>query len=143
MSTAAEYGSDKPRSVVVREGDHLRLRCAANGFPQPAVEWVRQDEKTISSGAWEASSMPGHTLNITKVNRVHMGMVGSSTMPFVALEIKCFCNVRSTFASLITESHQRPIKLSRLMFIVSNMSCLGIKSLLVKSETFNFFRAFS
>lgn len=70
---ASEYGSDKPRSVVVREGDHLRLRCAANGFPPPNVEWVREDEKTISTGAWEATSMPGHTLNITKVNRVHMG----------------------------------------------------------------------
>lgn len=71
--SASEYGSDKPRSVIVREGEHLRLRCAANGFPQPSVEWVREDEKTISNGAWEASSMPGHTLNITKVNRVHMG----------------------------------------------------------------------
>lgn len=70
---ASEYGSDKPRSVVVREGDHLRLRCAANGYPPPNVEWVREDEKTISTGAWEATSMPGHTLNITKVNRVHMG----------------------------------------------------------------------
>ncbi|KAL7023821.1 hypothetical protein ACKWTF_012794 [Chironomus riparius] len=70
----AEYNSNKPRSIVVREGEHLRLRCAANGYPQPNVEWVRQDDRAISFGAWELSSVSGHTLNITKVNRVHMGL---------------------------------------------------------------------
>jgi hypothetical protein len=71
---AAEYGTDKPRSVITREGDNLRLRCPANGFPRPSVEWVREDEKTISSGAWEMSSLSGDTLNITRINRVHMGL---------------------------------------------------------------------
>lgn len=70
------FGTDKtkPRTIVVREGEHLRLRCAAQGFPAPTVEWIRDDGKTIAIGAWEATSMPGHTLNITKVNRVHMGV---------------------------------------------------------------------
>lgn len=96
-SKATEYGSDKPRSVIVREGDHLRLRCAANGFPQPSVEWVREDEKTISNGAWEASSMPGHTLNITKVNRVHMGTyrcIADNGLPPVAnqtFQVDVYC----------------------------------------------------
>lgn len=65
---------NKARTIVVREGEHLRLRCPVNGgFPQPNVEWMRVDGKTISVGAWEATSMPGHTLNITKINRAHMG----------------------------------------------------------------------
>uniref|UniRef100_A0A8D8NCV2 Collagen alpha-2(IV) chain n=1 Tax=Culex pipiens TaxID=7175 RepID=A0A8D8NCV2_CULPI len=61
------------RPIVVHEGTHLRLRCAATGTPRPHVEWRREDGKTISNGAWQASSMAGHTLNITKINRVHMG----------------------------------------------------------------------
>ena len=51
----------------------MRLRCAATGFPKPHVEWRREDGKTISVGAWSASSIAGHSLNITKINRVHMG----------------------------------------------------------------------
>ncbi|CAO1433024.1 unnamed protein product [Diamesa serratosioi] len=70
---ASEPGFEKMKSIVVREGDHLRLRCAATGTPRPNVEWIREDGKTISSGTWEANSMAGHTLNITRVNRVHMG----------------------------------------------------------------------
>ncbi|XP_029726008.1 uncharacterized protein LOC109409677 [Aedes albopictus] len=69
-------GSGTPealRPIVVQEGTHLRLRCAATGTPKPHVEWRREDGKTISNGAWQASSMAGHTLNITKINRVHMG----------------------------------------------------------------------
>ncbi|CAO1428660.1 unnamed protein product [Diamesa hyperborea] len=69
----SEPGSEKMKSIVVREGDHLRLRCAATGTPRPNVEWIREDGKTISSGTWEANSMAGHTLNITRINRVHMG----------------------------------------------------------------------
>lgn len=79
-------GTDnKPRTIVVREGEHLRLRCPANGFPQPNVEWIREDGKTIAIGAWEATSMLGHTLNITKVNRVHMGVyvcIADNGIPF-------------------------------------------------------------
>lgn len=43
-------------------------------MPIPTIEWIRDDEKTISNGAWEESSMSGHILNITKINRVHMGI---------------------------------------------------------------------
>lgn len=57
--TASEFNTNKPRSIVVREGEHLRLRCAANGNPPPNVEWIRQDERAISFGAWELSSVSG------------------------------------------------------------------------------------
>uniref|UniRef100_A0A1B0CMG6 Uncharacterized protein n=1 Tax=Lutzomyia longipalpis TaxID=7200 RepID=A0A1B0CMG6_LUTLO len=64
---------ESAKPVIVHEGDHLRLRCAATGTPKPHVEWRREDRLPISVGSWQASSMSGHTLNITKVNRVHMG----------------------------------------------------------------------
>lgn len=41
------------RPIVVREGEHLRLRCAATGNPKPHVEWRRMDGKTIAVGAWQ------------------------------------------------------------------------------------------
>lgn len=41
------------RPIIVHEGTHLRLRCAATGTPRPHVEWRRADGKTISNGAWE------------------------------------------------------------------------------------------
>lgn len=69
-----EYGANKPHSIIVREGEHLKMRCAANGFPLPNIEWMREDGRAIAIGAWQISSMPGHTLNITKVNRIHMGL---------------------------------------------------------------------
>lgn len=59
--------------MVTREGDHLRLRCAATGTPRPHVEWRRVDNKTIPGGIWQDSSVHGNTLNLTSVNRVHMG----------------------------------------------------------------------
>lgn len=91
-------GMDYDRAILVREGDNLRLRCAATGTPKPDIEWQRLDNRPISYGSWEgeqiplnlfsiphfvlilgsfpltASSMSGHTLNITKVQRTHMGI---------------------------------------------------------------------
>ncbi|KAJ6637052.1 Olfactomedin-like protein 2B [Pseudolycoriella hygida] len=64
------------RPIVVNEGDNVRLRCAASGFPIPNIEWrLRHADsiKTINFGLWQTSSVGGHTLNITKINRVHMG----------------------------------------------------------------------
>lgn len=58
----------------MREGENLRLRCPAIGNPTPSIEWFRLDEKTISNGAWESTSMAGSTLNITRVHRSHMGV---------------------------------------------------------------------
>lgn len=44
------------RPIIVHEGEHLRLRCAATGNPRPHVEWRRVDGKTISVGAWQGKS---------------------------------------------------------------------------------------
>ncbi|XP_059613225.1 uncharacterized protein LOC132259559 [Phlebotomus argentipes] len=72
-SIAGSETMESAKPVIVHEGDHLRLRCAATGNPKPHVEWRREDRLPISVGSWQASSMAGHALNITKVNRVHMG----------------------------------------------------------------------
>lgn len=44
---------ESTRPIIVHEGDHLRLRCAATGFPKPHVEWRREDSRTINVGAWQ------------------------------------------------------------------------------------------
>ncbi|KAJ4434954.1 hypothetical protein ANN_23526, partial [Periplaneta americana] len=67
------------KPIVVHEGENVRLRCAATGNPRPAVEWRKVDGSVIPLGSWQATycpvavSVPGHTLNITRINRGHMG----------------------------------------------------------------------
>ncbi|PSN47022.1 hypothetical protein C0J52_09818, partial [Blattella germanica] len=61
------------KPIVVHEGENVRLRCAATGNPRPAVEWRKLDGSVIPLGSWQATSIAGHTLNITRINRSHMG----------------------------------------------------------------------
>ncbi|XP_046398065.1 uncharacterized protein LOC124164884 [Ischnura elegans] len=61
------------RPIVVREGDNVRLRCAATGVPRPEVEWRKSDGSIIPLGAWKTISVSGHTLNVTRIHRTHMG----------------------------------------------------------------------
>ncbi|KAK6642604.1 hypothetical protein RUM43_004106 [Polyplax serrata] len=63
-----------PKPIVVREGENVRMRCAAEGRPKPSVEWRKFDGSTIPVGSWQAISVPGHALNITRINRQHMGV---------------------------------------------------------------------
>lgn len=44
---------ESAKPVIVHEGDHLRLRCAATGTPKPHVEWRREDRLPISVGSWQ------------------------------------------------------------------------------------------
>nr|CAD7413358.1 unnamed protein product [Timema poppensis] len=62
-----------PRPIVVHEGENVRLRCAAMGTPRPTVEWRKMDGSVIPMGSWQTVSISGHTLNITRINRAHMG----------------------------------------------------------------------
>ncbi|XP_011309666.1 protein CEPU-1 [Fopius arisanus] len=67
---------DYPTStdMVVREGNNVSLRCAANGSPTPNITWKREStEKIALSTDEKVSSVNGSFLNITKVNRLHMG----------------------------------------------------------------------
>ena len=81
-----------------REGDHLKLSCAAYGEPRPMVSWNRVDGNAIPKGSWSGKlhhnltfiltfswrplnlwySLPvaneiGSILNITQISRKHMG----------------------------------------------------------------------
>ncbi|XP_058066381.1 uncharacterized protein LOC131216002 [Anopheles bellator] len=94
------------RPIVVHEGTHLRLRCAATGTPKPHVEWRRADGKTISNGAWEATSMAGHTLNITKINRVHMGAYQCLADNGISPPANQTFNIEVHFAPLIRVRNQ-------------------------------------
>lgn len=46
----AHVGVNGPFIVV--EGQPLRLRCSAIGYPAPHVEWLRTDNRPIPDGAW-------------------------------------------------------------------------------------------
>ncbi|XP_024944427.1 uncharacterized protein LOC107271414 isoform X2 [Cephus cinctus] len=55
--------------IAVQEGANVRLRCAASGNPRPIIQWSRTDGLPIPI----ANSVTENTLNITVVNREHMG----------------------------------------------------------------------
>ena len=42
----------KLQESVFREGDHLKLTCAAYGDPRPMISWNRVDGNAIPSGSW-------------------------------------------------------------------------------------------
>lgn len=58
------------RPIVVHEGTHLRLRCAATGTPRPHVEWRREDGKTISNGAWQGNIKSILNLSVPGLSRI-------------------------------------------------------------------------
>ncbi|XP_039276201.1 limbic system-associated membrane protein isoform X2 [Nilaparvata lugens] len=67
---------DYPTStdMVVREGSNVTLRCEASGSPAPSITWRREGSETIPLATGEeVASVEGTTLNIPKVNRLHMG----------------------------------------------------------------------
>ncbi|XP_001606663.2 neurotrimin isoform X1 [Nasonia vitripennis] len=67
---------DYPTStdMVVREGSNVTLKCAATGTPKPNITWRREGSELIALGnGQEVTSVEGPLLNITRVNRLHMG----------------------------------------------------------------------
>nr|XP_040569630.1 LOW QUALITY PROTEIN: uncharacterized protein LOC121119077 [Lepeophtheirus salmonis] len=58
------------KSIIVQEGDNLKLTCASSGIPQPRITWNRLDKKSYSN---RMSNTVGPVLNITHINRKHMG----------------------------------------------------------------------
>ena len=81
-------------AIIVKEGDHLKLTCAATGNPKPKISWNLKNGHAIPDGAWKSellfilkniyngmhffasfigSNAEGSTLNITQINREHMG----------------------------------------------------------------------
>jgi hypothetical protein len=71
--TVSSLNFRKLRPIIIREGDNLRLQCASTGNPTPTIVWEREDGKVIDWGIWKDNSKVGFSINITKINRVHMG----------------------------------------------------------------------
>ncbi|XP_030767017.1 uncharacterized protein LOC115890808 [Sitophilus oryzae] len=59
--------------IVVHEGENVRLHCSATGTPMPHITWQKLDNRPINRGAWQDVQISGATLNLTHVNRDHMG----------------------------------------------------------------------
>ncbi|XP_050522459.1 lachesin-like [Daktulosphaira vitifoliae] len=67
---------DYPTStdIVAREGGNVSLQCAASGFPTPSITWRREGSQLIQmANGPSVSTIEGSWLNISKVNRLHMG----------------------------------------------------------------------
>jgi len=47
-------GNSNGRPIVVLEGDHLKLTCAASGEPRPLITWSRGDGDAFPDGAWRS-----------------------------------------------------------------------------------------
>ncbi|CAH1996078.1 unnamed protein product [Acanthoscelides obtectus] len=85
--------------VVVLEGENVRLHCSATGVPAPHITWQRLDDRPINRGAWQDIQVSGATLNLTRVNRDHMGMyrcIADNGVPPQAnqtfiVEVHCEC----------------------------------------------------
>ncbi|CRL01736.1 CLUMA_CG014952, isoform A, partial [Clunio marinus] len=79
--------SKKIRPIIIREEDNLRIQCAATGYPKPTIVWEREDGRPIDWGKWKDNSKVGQSINITKINRVHMGTyicIADNAIPPVA-----------------------------------------------------------
>ncbi|XP_046673781.1 lachesin-like [Homalodisca vitripennis] len=67
---------DHPTStdMVVREGSSVALTCAASGSPNPSIVWRREaGEAIVLNDGTQAMTYEGAVLNISRVNRLHMG----------------------------------------------------------------------
>ncbi|XP_050303644.1 opioid-binding protein/cell adhesion molecule homolog isoform X2 [Anthonomus grandis grandis] len=60
--------------MVAREGTNVTIQCTATGSPMPIISWRREGGEPITlSNGKEVLNWEGPMLNITKVNRLHMG----------------------------------------------------------------------
>ena len=43
-------------AIIVTEGDHLKLTCAATGNPKPVISWNLKNGHAIPDGAWKSEA---------------------------------------------------------------------------------------
>ncbi|XP_013794852.2 uncharacterized protein LOC106478823 [Limulus polyphemus] len=60
-------------TLIVQEGEHIRLQCSASGHPLPKLIWRRSDSKFIVLGNLRLAMVEGDRLNISRVTRYDMG----------------------------------------------------------------------
>merc|ERR1711997_662977 len=58
------------RSVVVREGDSVELKCYASGYPPPEIYWRRQDNAVLPT---KTSIFKGNVLKFDSVKKEDRG----------------------------------------------------------------------
>jgi Immunoglobulin domain len=65
--------SSQSTPIIVKELDNLRLQCAATGVPKPMIVWSRADGGPFDWGKWKDNTRISQSINITSINRIHMG----------------------------------------------------------------------
>lgn len=89
----------RTRPIIIHEEDNLRLQCAATGYPPPTIVWEREDGRPVDWGKWKDNSKVGHSINITKINRIHMGTyicIADNAIPPVAkfkFQVEVHCKI--------------------------------------------------
>lgn len=92
------------RSVVVSEGQPVRLECYANGWPIPRISWRRQDNAILPTGG---SIYKGNVMRIAQIRKEDRGTyycvaengVGKGVRRNIAVEVE--------FAPVITVPRPR------------------------------------
>ncbi|KAK8764049.1 hypothetical protein V5799_033341 [Amblyomma americanum] len=61
------------QTVTIREGENVRLHCAATGQPEPIITWRRENGRPIYGERFHESLVKDGLLNLTHVTREEMG----------------------------------------------------------------------
>jgi hypothetical protein len=56
---------DLQTTLVVQEGDNIRLPCIAEGVPPPKYSWKRSDNRAIRTASWSSEC---HSCALDKYN---------------------------------------------------------------------------
>jgi hypothetical protein len=123
LTAPSIIGQSELKNITVKEGDNVRLRCVATGSPKPTIVWQKLDTSTVPMGSWRGDCIKkkelinslvhyliiifiiftleevvtGNVINITKVNRLHMGRykciadngVPPSAVQYYSIETHC------------------------------------------------------
>lgn len=55
FSSPSQTGSESlfnTGPIVLREGENVRMKCAATGHPKPLIEWRMMEKAAIGLGKW-------------------------------------------------------------------------------------------
>jgi len=113
-----------PNNTVATVGENVLLTCVAYGFPEPVVEWRREDEGelppliNISSFTWMADGITfvASTLQICDLQLSDSGLYSCTAaggeMRNFTIEIQC----KHCFVSILSESfHSLKLYFSSLL----------------------------